>query len=384
MEVISLTEIYFDNSSTTRVCPEAAAKVMEMMTENYGNPSSLHTKGFQAEQELRAARAAVAARIGAQPEEVYFTSGGTESNNIALFGAARARRKRGSRIVTTAIEHPSVLNAAKELEREGFEVVRLAPDEWGKISPDAVRKAVTPETILVSMMRVNNEVGSILPVEAAADAIEEAKAPALLHVDAVQAFGKLPISVRRLRVDLMSMSAHKIHGPKGVGALFLRRGVHIEPLAYGGGQEKDLRPGTESMPLIAGFGAAVNALPDLESELAAMRELNGFCRDRLAALPGVAVNSPEDALPYILNFSAGAVRAETMLHFLSEKGIYVSSGSACSRGRESHVLKAMRLPQERVASALRLSFCRFNTKSEAEIFLRALREGLSRLAAQKG
>ncbi len=286
--------------------------------------------------------------------------------------------------MTTAIEHPSVLNAAKELEREGFEVVRLAPDEWGKISPDAVRKAVTPETILVSMMRVNNEVGSILPVEAAADAIEEAKAPALLHVDAVQAFGKLPISVRRLRVDLMSMSAHKIHGPKGVGALFLRRGVHIEPLAYGGGQEKDLRPGTESMPLIAGFGAAVNALPDLESELAAMRELNGFCRDKLAALPGVAVNSPEDALPYILNFSAGAVRAETMLHFLSEKGIYVSSGSACSRGRESHVLKAMRLPQERIASALRLSFCRFNTKSEAEIFLRALREGLSRLAAQKG
>lgn len=372
-----MEEIYFDNSATTRVCDEAAAKAAEMMTKNYGNPSSLHAMGFRAEQELRAAREAVADQLGAKPEEIYFTSGGTESNNIALFGAAHARKKRGNRIVTTQIEHPSVLNAVKKLEQEGFEVVRLKPDRQGKIDPEAVREAVTPETILVSIMAVNNEVGSILPVEAAADAIEEKRAPALLHIDAVQAFGKLPLRVRRLRTDLMSVSAHKIHGPKGVGALFVRKGTHIEPLTYGGGQEKDMRPGTESMPLIAAFGAAVRALPDTEAELAVMRKMNGFLRSELAKLPGITVNSPEDALPYILNFSAGGVRAETMLHFLSERGIYVSSGSACSKGRASHVLTAMNLPRERIASALRLSFCRFNTEEEMQKFAAALSDGLT-------
>ena len=372
-----MEEIYLDNSATTRVCEEAAAKAAEMMTKNYGNPSSLHAMGFRAEQELRAAREAVADQLGAKPEEIYFTSGGTESNNIALFGAAHARKKRGNRIVTTQVEHPSVLNAVKKLEQEGFEVVRLKPDKQGKIDPEAVREAVTPETILVSIMAVNNEVGSILPVEAAADAIEEKRAPALLHIDAVQAFGKLPMRVRRLRTDLMSVSAHKIHGPKGVGALFVRSGTHIEPLTYGGGQEKDMRPGTESMPLIAAFGAAVRALPDTEAELTVMRKMNGFLRSELAKLPGITVNSPEDALPYILNFSAGGVRAETMLHFLSERGIYVSSGSACSKGRASHVLTAMNLPRERIASALRLSFCRFNTEEEMQKFAAALSDGLT-------
>lgn len=372
-----MEEIYFDNSATTRVCDEAAAKAAEMMTKNYGNPSSLHAMGFRAEQELRAAREAVADQLSAKPEEIYFTSGGTESNNIALFGTAHARKKRGNRIVTTQVEHPSVLNAVKRLEQEGFEVVRLKPDRQGKIAPEAVREAVTPETILVSMMAVNNEVGSILPVEAAADAIEEKQAPALLHIDAVQAFGKLPLRVHRLRADLMSVSAHKIHGPKGVGALFVRRGAHIEPLTYGGGQEKDMRPGTESMPLIAAFGAAVQALPDAEAELTVMRKLNESLRSELAKLPGITVNSPEDALPYILNFSANGVRAETMLHFLSERGIYVSSGSACSKGRASHVLTAMDLPRERIASALRLSFCRFNTEEEMQKFAAALSDGLT-------
>lgn len=372
-----MAEIYFDNSSTTQVCREAAEKVMEVMTNDYGNPSSLHTKGFQAEQEMRGAREEIASLLGAKPEEIYFTSGGTESNNIALFGAARARKKRGNRIVTTMIEHPSILNTMKRLEKDGFEVVYLKPDSRGKITPEQVKEAVTPDTILVSMMRVNNEVGSILPVEAAADAIEEAKAPALLHVDAVQAFGKLPLHVQKLKIDLMSVSAHKIHGPKGIGALYLRKNVHIEPLTYGGGQEKNIRPGTESMPLIAGFGAAAKALPDTEAELAAMRELNGFCRDELAKIDGIAINSPEDALPYILNFSTCGVRAETMLHFLSDHEIYVSSGSACSKGHESHVLKAMGLPRERIASALRLSFCRWNTKEEVERFIAALTEGLA-------
>ena len=378
-----MAEIYFDNSSTTRVCREAADAALEMMTENYGNPSSLHAKGFAAEQVLRSARETAAGLLGARPEEIYFTSGGTESNNIALFGAAHARRKRGNRIVTTAIEHPSVLNTVKKLEQEGFEVVRLQPDGWGHIDPEAVRRAVTPETILVSMMRVNNEVGTILPAEAAAEAIAEKKAPALLHIDAVQAFGKLPLRVSRLHADLLSASGHKIHGPKGIGLLYVRSGVHIEPHSYGGGQEKDLRPGTESMPLIAAFGAAMRALPDPEAELSAMRELCGFLRGEIGKLPGASLNSPEDALPYILNFSAGDVRAETMLHFLSSKGIYVSSGSACAKGRASHVLAAMGLPGERISSALRLSFCRYNTKEEADAFLAALREGMTSLAAQR-
>lgn len=364
-------EIYFDNSSTTKVCREAAEKVMEMMTQHYGNPSSLHTLGFAAEQEQEAARAAVAGALGARPEEITFTSGGTESNNLALFGAANARRKRGNRIVTTMVEHPSVLNSAKQLQNEGFDVVFLKPDEWGRIRPEQVFEAVTSDTILVSMMCVNNEVGTLLPIDAVPKAIAAAKAPALFHVDAVQAFGKLPLSPGRAGIDLMSVSAHKIHGPKGAGALFVKKGVHITPRVFGGGQERNLRPGTESTPLIAGFGAAVQALPRPQAQLTAMRELNRFCREKLSAL-GVVFNSPEDALPYILNFSGGGIRSETMLHYLSAKNIYVSSGSACSKGSPSHVLAAMGLDRSRIDSSLRLSFSRFNTKEEIEIFAKAL------------
>ncbi|HEX3039249.1 MAG TPA: cysteine desulfurase family protein [Caproiciproducens sp.] len=372
-------EVYLDNSSTTKVCPEAAEKVMEMMTENYGNPSSLHTMGFRAEREITAARGKIAALAGVKPEEIYFTSGGTESNNIALFGAVHALQKRGRRIVTTAMEHPSVLNTMKQLEKEDFEVVALKPDGTGKIRPEQIFEAVTPETILVSMMCVNNEVGTLLPLEAVSAAIAAEKAPALFHVDAVQAFGKLPLKPSKLKIDLMSMSAHKIHGPKGVGALYLRKGAHIVPRTYGGGQERDIRPGTESAPLIAGFGAAVGALPEPEEELKAMAELCGYCHAKLGEIDGVTLNSPEDALPYIVNFSAGGVRAETMLHYLADREIYVSSGSACSKGKASHVLTAMGLPRERIASSLRLSFSRFNTKDDIDRFIEALKSGLAEL-----
>ena len=374
-----MNEIYFDNSSTTRVCREAAEKVMETMTENYGNPSSLHSLGFRAERAMDEARAAVAARLGAEKEEVYFTSGGTESNNLALFGSAHAQRHRGNHIVTTMIEHPSVLNVMKRLEQEGFEVTCLKPDPFGHVSAEQIAGAVDEKTILVSLMCVNNEVGSILPVEAAAQAVRAAGAPALVHVDAVQAFGKLPLSPRRAGIDLMSVSAHKIHGPKGIGALYVRRGVHLEPHSYGGGQEKNIRPGTEAMPLIAGFGAAVSVLPEARAELRQMAELNGYCREVLRGIEGVQFNSAPDALAYLLNFSVPGVRAETMLHFLSDRGIYVSSGSACAKGRESYVLSAMGLSRERIASALRLSFSRYNTKEEIDVFAGALREGLSTL-----
>jgi cysteine desulfurase len=375
-----LSDIYFDNSSTTRVCPEAAEKVMEMMTENYGNPSSLHSLGFRAERVLEEARAAVAAQIGAEKEEIYFTSGGTESNNIAIFGAAHALRRRGNHIVTTQIEHPSVLNVMKRLEQEGFAVTYLKPDASGKIAPEQIFAAVDKKTILVSLMYVNNEVGSILPVETAAQAVRAAGAPALVHVDAVQAFGKIPLRPRQAGIDLLSVSAHKIHGPKGAGALYVRRGIHIEPHSYGGGQEKNIRPGTEGMPLIAGFGAAVRALPPVRDQLRKMRELHEYCLGILRQIPGIEINSAPDALPYILNFSVPGVRAETMLHYLSDRGIYLSSGSACSRGHESHVLSAMELSRERIDSALRLSFSRYNTKEEIDVFADALRDGLSSLS----
>ena len=374
-----MSEVYFDNSSTTRVCRAAAEKVMEMMTENYGNPSSLHSLGFRAERAMDEARAAVASRLGAEKEEIYFTSGGTESNNIALFGAAHALRRRGNHIVTTRIEHPSVLNVMKRLEQEGYAVTYLKPDSFGRVTAEQIRGAVNEKTILISLMCVNNEVGSILPVEAAAQAVRAAGAPALVHVDAVQAFGKLPLSPRRAGVDLLSVSAHKIHGPKGAGALYVRRGVHLEPHVFGGGQEKNVRPGTEAMPLIAGFGAAVGALPDVSAELREIGGLNAYCREILQKTEGIVLNSAPDALPYILNLSVLGVRAETMLHFLSDRGIYVSSGSACAKGRESHVLSAMGLPRERIASALRLSFSRYNTKEEIDVFAGALREGLSTL-----
>lgn len=378
-----LKEAYLDNSSTTRVCEPAAAKVMELMTENYGNPSSLHTLGFRAEQALTEARRNIAAALGAKEDEVFFTSGGTESNNLAIFGAAYARKRMGMHIVTTQIEHPSVTNAVRQLEKEGWEVTWLQPDREGHILPEAVQEAVRPDTTLVTMMAVNNEVGTILPLDAAAQAIAAKKAPALLHVDAVQGFGKLDLRPERRKIDLLSISAHKIHGPKGVGALYVRKGVRIAPRTFGGGQEHGTRPGTEGLPAIGGFGAAVKALPPVNEGLRQAEELAAICREKLLALPGVEFNSPEDALPYIVNFSVGAVRAETMLHFLAARGVYVSSGSACSKGKQSPVLEAMQLPKERIQAALRVSFSHLNTLEDVDALVEGVREGLASLAVKK-
>lgn len=373
-----MQEIYLDNSATTRVCPEAAQKALEIMTECYGNPSSLHTMGFRAEQELSAARKAVAGALSALPEEITFTSGGTEANNLAIFGAAWARRQH-RRIVTTAIEHPSVLACMAQLEKEGWQVVYLQPDSFGRISPQQVEEAITPDTALVSMMAVNNEVGSILPIETAARVIRRNKARTLLHVDAVQAFGKLPLKPGKIGVDLMTVSAHKIHGPKGAGALYIRKGVHIPARTLGGGQEKDLRSGTEAMPAWCAFGAAVKALPPIQQEEAAIRTLWQSCREGIKAIPGTVIQSPEDGLPYILNFSCGGVKAETMLHFLEERGIYVSSGSACAKGKASHVLEAMQLPRQQALSSIRVSFSRENTPEEVTALIQAVREGMETL-----
>lgn len=372
-------EHYLDNSATTRVLPEAARKAAEVMVEEYGNPSSLHTRGFRARQELEASRETVAARLGAKPEELYFTSGGTEGNNLALFGAALAKKRQGNRIVTTLAEHDSVLGTVGELEKQGFEVVRLRPDSEGHLSEEQLFDAVNEKTILVSMMLVNNETGAVFPVSAAARAIRRKKAPALLHTDAVQAFGKLEFSPAKLGADLCMVSAHKVHGPKGVGALYVSKSARILPHTFGGGQEKGLRPGTESVPLICAFGEAVRLLPKASEAGPEMERLNGLLRGKLRELPEVTVNSPEDGLPYILNFSAGRVRAETMLHFLAEQNIFVSSGSACGRAKPSHVLEAMGLPKERISSALRVSFSRFSEEDDVLALAEALKKGLRTL-----
>ena len=379
-----MNQVYLDNSATTRVCPEAAEKVMELMMEKYGNPSSLHTMGYEAEQEILWAREQIAKALNVLPREMVFTSGGTEANNLALFGAAQARKRMGNRIVTTAIEHSSVLEAAQELEKQGMEVVFLKPGLDGKIPLEEIKEAINERTILVSVMAVNNEVGSIQPIEKVKKIIETKKAPALFHVDAVQAFGKIPLKPAKMGIDLMTISGHKVHAPKGVGALYIGKGVRIRPRTFGGEQQNRMRPGTEPASLIAGFGAAVQALPDLAEEKKSIQSLKDYAVERLCGIPMVEVNSPEDSLPYVLNISAVGVRSETMLHHLAAKGIYVSSGSACAKGRKSHVLEAMGLSPERIASAIRISFSRYNTRADIDQLADGLQEGLQVLAKARG
>ena len=377
-----MTEHYLDNAATTPVLPAAAQKAAEMMTEQFGNPSSLHQKGFLARQAVELARAQVAEKLSTKPEELIFTSGGTEANNLAIFGAAHALRRRGNKIVTTMIEHDSVLGPMKELERQGYEIVYIKPNVDGTIQLEQLEAAIDEKTILVSMMLANNETGAILPVRQAARHIKRNKLAALLHTDAVQAFGKLDCAPQKLGVDLMTVSAHKVHGPKGVGALYVRKGVHLLPRVFGGGQENGLRSGTESTPLIAAFGEAVKALPKPTEALPKMEALNLLLREKLSGLPGVFINSPECGegyLPTVLNFSAGSVRAETMLHFLSERGVYVSSGSACGKAKPSHVLMAMDLPPERIASSLRASFSRFTTEDDILALAEGVAAGLQEL-----
>lgn len=373
-------EIYLDNSATTRVCKAAADKALYMMTECYGNPSSLHSKGFAAEREMAAARESIAERLGAQPGEIYFTSGGTESDNLAILGAAHAKRRSGSRIVTTAIEHPAVLNTMAQLEKEGFEVVYVQPEADGNIPAEKFAAAIDAKTILVSVMAVNNETGAVLPLKEIAGIIKRRRSPALFHTDAVQAFCKQPLSMKKLGVDLISVSGHKVHAPKGVGALAVRFGVRILPHSFGGGQERGLRPGTEGVPQICAFGAAVRAMPAEREAEETVRAVRNHLLERLAEMPEVTLNSPENAVPYIVNLSAGRVRAETMLHFLAERGIYVSSGSACGKAKPSHVLAAMGLVKDRIETSLRVSLSAENTREEIDAFADALLLGMRTLS----
>ena len=373
-----MQEIYFDNSATTRVDPEVADLVYQVMTKAYGNPSSLHQKGIEAEKEMTQVREAIARVLSVDKSEIYFTSGGTEANNLAVFGTVRARRRTGNKIVTTAVEHASVLEAVAALEKEGFEAVYLRPERDGSITPQQLMEAIDSRTVLVSIMLANNETGALYPVEAARKAIVRNSSPALLHCDAVQAFGKIPVKPRRMGVDLLTVSAHKIHGPKGTGAIYIKHGARITPCLFGGEQEGRIRPGTQAVPLIAGFGAAVEEI-DL-SYIQRIEELYRYCKEKAARLTHVAVNSPDGGLPYIFNFSVLGIRSETMLHYLAANGVFVSSGSACAKGKKSHVLTALGLDRQRSDSALRVSFSRYTTKEDIDRFFTVLQAGREVLA----
>lgn len=370
---------YLDNSATTKVCPEAAKKALEMMTECYGNPSSLHSLGTAAERELNSAREKVARLVGGRPDSIVFTSGGTEANNLAVFGGAAAKRRAGNHILVSAVEHASVSSVCGELERQGFDVTRLLPGKDGRITPEQVEEACREDTILVSIMMVNNETGVLFPIGEIVRAVRRKAPGAYVHCDAVQAAGRLPINAVRLDVDFLTFSSHKIHGPKGCGALYVKKGSRLLPRAFGGGQERGLRPGTEAMPLIAAFGEAAAAVPPYEEQDKLYRALHAKLLDGLSKRSDVVVNSPPGAVPYIVNLSVPGIRSETLLHFLAERGVYVSSGSACSRGKKSPVLTALGLPDALVDSALRVSFSHTNTPEDVSRFLAALAEAADSL-----
>ena len=362
-------EAYLDNSATTQPCKEAVEKMNYALRTCWGNPSSLHSKGIAASELLEEARNNIAKKLSCESDEIFFTSGGTESNNIAVFGAANAQRRRGSRIITTSIEHSSVEESVKALENQGYDVVRLRVNERGVIDERQLYAATNPSVVLISMMYVNNEVGSIQPVEFAKRAVVHSGANALIHCDAVQAFGKVQLKPYNMGVDLMTVSSHKIHGPKGAGALFVKKGTKLVQHSFGGLQENKIRPGTEPLPAIAGFGAAAAAIPDYSESLKYVTDLRNYMVAKLRTIEGVRINSPENALPYITNISVEGIPSEVMLNYLSGLGICVSSGSACSKGHKSRVLKAMNISDDVINTALRISLSVFTTKEEIDYLI---------------
>ncbi len=369
---------YLDNSATTAVCKAAADKALYMMTDNYGNPSSLHKMGIRAEEEVEKAREIIARTLSVDSREIIFTSGGTEANNTAVFGAAQALRRRGDRVIVSAVEHPSVHESAKRLSELGFDVHYAPVDKDGAVDIEALKALLNNKTILVSVMAVNNETGTIQPIERVSKLVHKLSPEALFHCDAVQAYCKMPLKPQKYGVDLMTVSAHKIHGAKGAGALYIRSGARISPLLYGGEQQKKLRPGTESSPLIAAFGAAA-AEADIQADSGYIRELSSYALGQLRQTDGISINSPADALPYIINISAEGIRSETMLHHLESTGVYVSSSSACAKGKRSYVLEAMGLSDSRIDSSLRISFSKYNTKEDIDALTAGLRTGIATL-----
>lgn len=362
-------EAYLDNSATTPVCPEAINKMTYALKNCWGNPSSLHMNGIEASEMIEDARHIIASKLSCEDNEIVFTSGGTESNNIAIFGAANALKRRGSRIITTTIEHSSVEEPINHLETQGFDVIRLRVNENGVIDERQLYAATNPSVVLISMMLVNNEVGSVQPVEFAKRAATHAGANALIHCDAVQAFGKMQLKPYNMGVDLMSISSHKIHGPKGAGALFIKKGTRIVQHTMGGLQEGKIRPGTEPTPAIAGFGAAASVIPNYRQSLDYVTSLRDYFVENVRKIENVRVNSSPNAFPYVTNISVVGIPSEVMLNYLSNMNIYVSSGSACAKGHKSKVLRAMNLPENVLNSAIRVSLSHTTTKEEIDYLL---------------
>lgn len=374
-----MSEHYLDNSATTVVSEKSAQKALFMMTTEYGNPSSLHKKGLSAEREIESARKIIAASLSVDATEIFFTSGSTESNNTVIFGTISARRHDGSRIVTTAVEHSSVYEACKKAERDGYEVVYISPDKNGVVSAKDICDAVDDKTILVSVMAVNNETGAIMPIKEIGSMIKRKNPSVIFHCDAVQAFGKIKLKPSKWNVDMMNVSSHKVHGPKGVGAMYIKKGVRITPLLYGGEQQRKIRPGTEAAPLISAFGVAVSEF-DIDKNYAYITELRDYLVSRLSTIDDIHINSSDSALPYIVNISTNCIKSETMLHYLEQNNIFVSSSSACAKGKRSYVLSAMGLSDRLIDTSLRISFSKYNTKDDIDAFVDSLKKGMSALA----
>lgn len=374
-----MKEIYLDNSATTKVDPLVAQYILKVMEEDYGNAASLHKKGVDAEKYVRESRERIAATLKVSPDTIFFTSGGTESNNWAVFGAARANHRKGKHLITTPIEHPSIKNPMRELEGEGFEITYLPVDKNGKVSLEDLKKALRPDTILVSIMMVNNEIGTREPVEEIGDFLSGEYPDVIFHVDAIQAYGKYRIQPKKHNISLLSVSSHKLHGPKGMGFLYINERTKINPFIFGGGQQKGKRSGTENVPGAAGMGLSAKLLYDrLDDNVKKLRELKERLLSGIETLDGITVNgkTDEDSAPHILSVSFDSIRSEVLLHALEEKGIYVSSGSACASSHPSEVntLLAIGLPKESQEGTLRFSLCAENTFEEMDETVAALRE----------
>lgn len=371
---------YLDNSATTRPCEQSAEAVYECMRNTYGNPSSLHLKGTEASLIIENARKIIASSIKCTPDCITFTSGATESTNIALKGAVRKYGRKRRKIVTTSVEHSSVKEVFKYLESEGYETVIVSPDENGEITYQQIISAVDDNTCLVSMMLVNNETGDILPVEKSFFGIKKLFPHIITHCDCVQGYMKIPVNIKKLNADLVSLSGHKVHAPKGIGALYISPDIHIHPLVHGGGQEKNIRPGTESVPLIAGFAKAVEVYMNTISErYEYISELKRYLMEKLDLINGIVINSKENAIPYIANISVTGIRSEIMLHFLEKKDVFISSGSACSKGAKSGVLGEFGVSDKNADSALRISFCSENDKSDIDALVDGIKCGMQEI-----
>lgn len=371
--------IYFDNAATTAPSSEVCRAVAKGL-ECFGNPSSLHKLGLDAEKLLNNSRDIIASALSVQPQEIYFTSGATESNNTAIIGAAKKFGKRKKRIVTTSVEHPSVAEVCMRLESEGFEIIRVSPDANGKINAADIINAVDDNTFLVTCMYVNNENGFIMPVEKAFSVIKKRYPQVLTHCDCVQAFMKIPVKAKNLNADLISLSAHKIHGPKGIGALYVKKGVSLPAFIVGGGQEKSFRSGTESIPLICGFSEAVKELcGNIDQRFEYVKSLQSYLSERCGQYDNIHVNSDADCSPYVNSIAVSGLKSEVLLHFLEEQEIYVSSGSACSKGKKSSVLQEFKVSEKYLDSTIRISLSKNNTKKEIDILINALEEADKRL-----